>query len=52
MNIWNPSLKAIEFALAITTPSDHRSPYVSEVAVQPLLAQHRGKCGQQRHQKA
>ena len=33
-----PSLETIKFALAITTAFDHRPPGVSEVPVDPLLA--------------
>ena len=46
-----PFLEAIEFALTIATTFDHRSASVSEVATQPLFAQHPDKCGQQRYQK-
>jgi len=39
-----PSLETIGFALAITTPFDRRSSTVSEVPVEPLLAQHCDEC--------
>jgi len=46
-----PLLESIAFALTITATLDHRPASIPQVPVEPLLAQHRGECGEQRDQE-
>lgn len=45
-----PLLQAVAFALALPATFDNRSGSVSELLVQPLLAQHRDPCGKKQHE--
>ena len=47
-----PLLESIKFALTVFATLNNRPSGVSQVLVEPLLPQHRNKCGQQRDQKA
>ena len=47
-----PFLESIEFALAVSATLDHRSTRVPQISVEPLLPQHRGERGQERHYEA
>ena len=47
-----PFLEPIEFALTVSATLDHRPARITQVPVQPLLAQHGGECSEQGQQKA
>ena len=42
-----PFLKAVKFALTVSGTLNHRPTCMAQVAIEPLLAQHRNKCSQQ-----
>ena len=45
--VQRPLLQPIELALTVPAALDHRPARISQVSVQPLLAQHGDECGQQ-----
>jgi hypothetical protein len=46
-----PLLESIALALTVSATLDHRPARIPQVPVEPLLAQHRDECGEQRDQE-